>query len=107
MESQRETTIRRRRRGSILANDNHNHDGRAGLPRIEIDAHGLVQRKEIGLIAAKTNGGGCSVPQQGHECDLNGLHSVQGVTELHQADRALDRGTCLDGTADEYAAAAS
>jgi hypothetical protein len=93
--------------GSISDNDNHNHDGRAGLSRIEIDAHGLVQRKEISLIAAKTDGGGCSVPQQGHERDLNGLHSVQSITELHDADRALDRGTRLDGTPDEYTAAAS
>jgi hypothetical protein len=26
-------------------NDNYNHDGRAGVSRIEIDAHGLVQRE--------------------------------------------------------------
>jgi hypothetical protein len=58
---------------------------RAGLSRIEIDAHGLVQRNQGGLIAAKTEGGRCAVLQQGDERDLNGLHSVHGVAELHDA----------------------
>jgi hypothetical protein len=80
---------------------------RAGLSRIEIDAHGLVQREEVGLIAAKTDGGRYAVLQQGHERDLNGLHAVRGVTELHDADRALDCGSRLDSTTDEYIAAAS
>src|SRR5258708_31734068 len=37
-------------------NDNESDDGRAGLSRIEIDAHGLVQREKSALIAAKTKG---------------------------------------------------
>ncbi len=45
--------------------------------------------------------------QQGDERDLNGFHSSQGVTELHGSDRALDRRSRLDGTTDEYIAAAS
>ena len=59
------------------------------------------------MIAAKPDSGGCAVLQQGHERDLNGFHSVQGITELHDGDRALDSGTGLDGTTDEYIAAAS
>ena len=79
----------------------------AGLSRIEIDAPGLVQWESNALIAAKPDSGGCAVLQQGHERDLNGFHSVQGIAELHDADRALDCGSHLDSTTDEYIATAS
>jgi len=74
---------------------------------MEIDAHGLAQGEQGGLIAAKTEGRRCAVLQQGDERDLNGLHSVQSVTELHDANRALDCRPRLDGTTDDYIAAAS
>jgi hypothetical protein len=59
------------------------------------------------LIATKPYSGGCAVLQQGHERDLNGFHSVEGISQLHDADRALDSGTRIDGTTDEYIATAS
>ena len=90
----------------ILDNDNHNDDSRAGLSGVEIDAHNVVQREESALIAAKSDGGRHAVLQKGDERDLNALHSVRGVTLLHEANRALDCGPRLDGTTDEYIAAA-
>jgi len=88
------------------ANNLNDDDGRAGLSRIEIDEHGLVQGEQAGLIGAKTDCGECAVFEEGHECDLNGPSCpIQDTADLHRADRALDGGPSLDRVANEYIAA--
>jgi len=89
-----------------LANNQHGDDGRAGLSRIEIDAHSLLQGKQAGLIGAKTDGGECAVFEEGYECDLNRPSCpIKDTADLHSADRALDGGPGPDRAANEYIAA--
>jgi hypothetical protein len=84
-------------------NNQNDDDGRAGLSRIEIDAHGLAQWEQSGLIATETNREWRAILKKSHERDLNG--SIQCVTELHDADRALNCGPCLDSAAKEHVSA--
>lgn len=72
-------------RNFCFLSDNHNDEhGHAGLPRIEIYEHGLVQRKQAGLIVTETNREWRAVLQESHERDLNSSPcSIQDVTELH------------------------
>ena len=96
-------------RAAVMISDNdYNGDDRcARLSGIEIGAHGLVQRKEAGLIAAKADRGRGAVLQERHKRDLYCTRSVYHATDLHDAYRAGDGRSGLDGTAKEYIAAAA
>jgi hypothetical protein len=88
------------------ANNHNNDDGRAGLSRIEIDEHSLVQGEQARLICAKTDCGKCAVCEEGHECDLNRPSGpIQDTADLDRADRALNCGPSPDRAANEYIAA--
>ena len=77
------------------------HDGRADLPRIEIDVHGLVHRKQAGLVATETDGEWRSAFEESHERDLNvSIH----VTELHEADGSLECGGAETGANENISA---
>ena len=91
----------------ISDNDYNGDDRRAGWSWIEIGAHGLVQREEAGLIAAKSNSRRCAVLQERHKRDLHCARSVYHATDLHDAYRAGDGRSGLDGAAKEYVAAAA
>jgi len=96
-------------RAAVMISDNdYNGDDRcARLSGIEIGAHGLVQRKEAGLIAAKAHRGRGAVLQECHKRDLDRTCSACHATDLHDAYRAGDGGSGLDGATKEYIAAAA
>ena len=81
-----------------LHNDHDGDDGRTGLSWIEIDTHGLRQENLASFVATEAYSDWRSAFEKSHKRDLNvSIH----VTELHEANRALECGRSSEARVDE------